>query len=73
MEGNCSPGTAAEAEQGRQAPAPGTWAAGHTLGTAEAAAVQSADCSLLKRQHIHLLLLVNIFHRISLTVMDKKI
>lgn len=79
MEGNCSPGTAveveqaaAEADQKRQVPAPGKWVAGRILGTAEVVGVQSADYSLLKRQNIHLFLLVNIFQRISLTVMDKK-
>lgn len=81
MEGNCSPGTAvaaeqqvAEADQRRQEPVPGKLAAGHIPGTAEVAGVQSADCSLLKRQNVHILffLLVTNFQRISLTVMDKK-
>ena len=81
MEGNCSPGTAAaaeqevaEADQRRQEPVPGKLAAGHIPGTAEVAGVQSADCSLLKRQNVHILffLLVTIFQRISPTVMDKK-
>lgn len=81
MKGNCSPDTAveveqavAEADQKRQVPVPGKLVAGHILGTAEVAGVQSADYSLLKTQNIHLLffLLVNIFQRISLTVIDKK-
>lgn len=81
MEGNCSPGTAvaaeqqvAEADQRRQEPVPGKLAAGRIPGTAEVAGVQSADCSLLKRQNVHILffLLVTSFQRISLTVMDQK-
>ena len=64
----------AVADQKRQVPVPGKLVAGHILGTAEVVGVQSADYSLLKRQNIYLLLflLVNIFQRISLTVMDKK-
>lgn len=53
MEGNCSPDTAveveqlvAEADQKRQVPVPGKLIAGHILGTAEVAGVQSADYSL---------------------------
>lgn len=81
MEGNCSPGTAvvveqasAEAGQKRQEPVPGKLVAGHIPGTAEVVGVRSADYSLLKRQNMQILffLLVNIFQRISLTVMDQK-
>ena len=64
----------AEADQKRQVLVPGKLVAGHILGTAEVVGVQSADYNLLKRQNMYLLLflLVNIFQRISLTVMDKK-
>lgn len=58
MEGNCSPDTAveveqavAEADQKRQVPVPGKLVAGHILGTAEVAGVQSADYSLLNTEY----------------------
>lgn len=77
MEGNCSPGTAVaveqavvEADQKMQQLVPRKLLAGHILGTAEVAGVQSADYSLLKRQNkeciYYLCLLIKIFQRNSL-------